>query len=42
LLRDLLEGRWDDERFQIIRPGEVLGHSPDERILRAATATTNP
>lgn len=35
LLRDLLDGRWDDERFQIIRPGEVLGHSPDERVLRA-------
>lgn len=42
LLRDLLEGRWDDERFQIIRPGEVLGHSPDERILRAETAITQP
>ncbi len=40
LLRDLLEGRWDDERFQIIRPGEMLGHSPDERILRAETTIT--
>jgi hypothetical protein len=38
LLRDLLEGRWDDERFQIIRPGEMLGHSIDERILRSETA----
>jgi hypothetical protein len=37
LLRDLLEGRWDDERFQIIRPGEVLQHSTDERVLRAKT-----
>jgi hypothetical protein len=42
LLRDLLEGRWDDERFQIIRPGEVLGHSPDERILRAKTTIAQP
>ncbi len=42
LLRDLLEGRWDDERFQIIQPGEVLGHSPDERILRMEKSTTQP
>lgn len=35
LLRDLLGGNWDDERFQIIQPGETLGHSPDERVLRA-------
>jgi hypothetical protein len=42
LLRDLLEGRWDDERFQIIRPGEALGHSPDERILRAENAAAKP
>jgi hypothetical protein len=42
LLRDLLERRWDDERFQIIRPGEALGHSPDERILRVETAITQP
>jgi len=35
LLRDLLHGRWDDERFQIVEPGEELAHSPDERILRA-------
>jgi len=42
LLRNLLDGRWDDERFQIIRPGETLGHSPDERILRVETAITQP
>jgi len=40
LLRDLLAGRWDDERFQIIRPGEVLAHSIDDRILRADRANT--
>ena len=34
MLRDLLEGRWDQCRFQIIPPGEVLDHSPDERIFR--------
>jgi len=34
LLRDLLAGRWDQERFQIIEPGEILAHSPDEKIFR--------
>lgn len=38
LLRDLLWGPWDDARFQIIEPGAVLGHSPDERIMRAEPA----
>lgn len=35
LLRDLLAGNWDGERFQIIEPGNVLDHSPDERIFRS-------
>jgi len=35
LLKDLLSGRWDSERFQIIEPGGTLDHSPDERIFRA-------
>ncbi len=42
LLRDLLEGRWDDERFQTIQPGEALGHAPDEQILRAETVIIQP
>ena len=45
LLRDLLWGNWDDQRFQIIEPGMQLGHSPDEKILRAEPAemkTSNP
>ena len=36
LLRDLLNGPWDDERFQIVPPGETLGHAPDENIFRIA------
>ena len=40
LLRDLLWGRWDPERFQIIQPGMQIGHSPDETILRAEPAPT--
>jgi hypothetical protein len=35
LLKDLLWGNWDAERFQIIEPGMQLGHAPDESILRA-------
>jgi hypothetical protein len=36
LLRDLLWGRWGDaDRFQVIEPGEALGHSPDEKVMRA-------
>jgi len=34
LLQDLLAGRWDDERFQIVEPGGILQHSPDGRIFR--------
>ena len=35
LLRDLLNGNWDADRFQIIEPGNVLDHSPDENIFRS-------
>jgi len=38
LLRDLLWGNWDAERFQIIEPGEQLALSADEKILRAEPA----
>ena len=42
LLRDLLWGNWDVERFQIIEPGMQLGHAPDETILRAEPVPTQP
>jgi hypothetical protein len=42
LLRDLLWGRWDEKRFQIIEPGMQLGHAPDDSILRAEPADTKP
>jgi hypothetical protein len=35
LLHDLLWGPWDEDRFQIIRPGFKLAHSPDEAVMRA-------
>lgn len=36
LLRDLLSGRWDAQRFQIVEPGASLAHSPDEAIFKSA------
>jgi len=38
LLRDLLWGNWDPERFQIVEPGQRLNHAPDDRILCAEPA----
>jgi hypothetical protein len=38
LLRDLLWGQWDDKRFQKIYPGAMLGHSPDEAVMRTEPA----
>lgn len=38
LLRDLLWGRWDAARFQVIQPGERSNHSPDDQIMRADPA----
>jgi hypothetical protein len=34
LLRDLLWGRWDTVRYQILRPGWRLEQAPDETIFR--------
>lgn len=38
LLRDLLWGNWDNERFQIVEPGQQLGQSIDEKIMRSEAA----
>lgn len=38
LLRDLLWGRWDSVRFQIVEPGRKSVHSPDENIFSSASA----
>lgn len=35
LLRDLIWGPWDEQRFQIVHPGMRLGHAADEDIMRA-------
>jgi hypothetical protein len=42
LLRDLLWGNWDAERFQIIEPGMQLGQALDETIMRAESLPTQP
>lgn len=42
LLRDLLWGHWDDERFLTVSPGSRSAHSPDESILRQAQPETKP
>jgi len=36
LLKDLLWGRWDDARFQIVEPGQTLLHSVDNAIFKIA------
>ena len=41
LLRDLLWGNWDNERFQIIEPSEQLAHSADGKILCAEPMSVN-
>jgi hypothetical protein len=38
LLRDLLHGPWDSERFLVVRPGERIAHAADASILKATPA----
>lgn len=33
LIRDLVEGRWDPQRFLVIQPGQAVEASNDERII---------
>jgi len=35
LLRDLLNGPWDSERFLVLRPGEIIAHVVDASIVKA-------
>lgn len=37
LLSDLLAGRWDNNRFQIVEPGMLLEHSPDSAIFKVSS-----
>ncbi len=38
LLRDLLSGPWDDERFLVLEPGQTLRMTADQRIVEAVAA----
>ena len=40
LLRDLLWGNWDSERFLVIDPGQQVGQAADESIMRADPVPT--
>ncbi len=35
LVRGLIDGDWDDDRYQVIPPGETLRMTYDESIMRA-------
>ena len=35
LLRDFLSGSWDDARFLVVPPGQTLGQSYDDSVLKA-------
>lgn len=38
LLVDLLAGRWDDQRFLVLEPGQTVTPSADERVVAAIPA----
>ena len=38
LFQDFVNGCWDEERFQVVRPGETLQPSYDNRILKTCGA----
>ena len=37
LMQDLVAGRWDDERFLVVPPGQSIVATHDERIIAAVT-----
>ena len=39
LLRDLLRGPWDNERFLLLQPGETFRMTADERVIEKANPT---
>ena len=38
LLKDLLSGPWDDERFLVVNPGQTIAFTADEYIIKAVPA----
>ena len=41
LLKDLLAGNWDEERFLVLKPGEEIEASYDDGIMKAANSKEN-
>lgn len=42
LLRDLLTGPWDDQRFLVVPPGGCIAHSPDSQVMKVAAREALP
>ena len=42
LIRALLEGRWDDERFVVLDPGQTVRMTADARVIEAVDADAAP
>lgn len=42
LLKDLLSGRWDDERFLLVGPGQTFKASVDEGVIKPAACASCP
>lgn len=41
LLEDLLEGRWDPEKFLVLQPGETAAPSYDAQVIKAGKCSDN-
>jgi len=42
LIRELLTGPWDDERFLVLEPGETLKMTADENVIRRESKNDAP
>ncbi|MFO1539574.1 MAG: DUF1638 domain-containing protein [Chloroflexota bacterium] len=42
LVRDLVDGRWDDDRYQVLRPGETLRMTWDDAIMGPSAGAPDP
>jgi hypothetical protein len=42
LLRDLLDGNWDNDRFLVLQPGQAARMTADEQIVTAVTMNNRP
>ncbi len=42
LVQDLVDGRWDEERFLVVPPGHRVAASFDEKVIKAEPASEQP